>query len=176
MTLRRLIIGIAVWLPTTVFASASWSQSQPNRVRSSHDSYSYLTPLDFSYPTDYNEEIRKSLERLKSETERSAIGHILADLDKKSNREILGLKLAPDVCQEIACRAVSPDTARRYVEAYSGMRVADDAYQTALRNAAATERSTLIAAAAASVSLLSLLISVLSYRRTMRSTKSAMPA
>jgi hypothetical protein len=80
------------------------------------------------------------------------------------------------MCQEIACRGVSTDTARRYVEAYSGMRVADDAYQTALRNAAAAERSTLIAAAAASVSLLSLLISGLGYWRTLRRTKSAIPA
>lgn len=56
------------------------------------------------------------------------------------------------------------------------MRVADDAYQTALRNAAAAERSTFIAAAAASVSFLSLLISALSYGRAVRSTKSAIPA
>jgi hypothetical protein len=105
-----------------------------------------------------------------------AIKDILAELDKKSNREILGLKLAPDVCQEIACLGISPDTVRRYVAAYADMRVADDAHQTALRNAAAAERGTLIAAAAASVSLLSLLISGLSFWRTLRSTKSALPA
>jgi hypothetical protein len=161
MTLRGIIIGIAVCLPAMVFALTpeDWQKLKADN------------PIDF-----YTQEIMKSLERLKSETERLAITQIIAELDKKSYRDILGLKLAPDVCQEIACRDVSPDTVRRYVVAYADMRIADDAHQTALRNAAAAERSALIAVAAASVSLLSLLISVLSYRRTSRSTKSAIPA
>jgi hypothetical protein len=46
MTLRALIIGIMVWIPSTFFASASWSQSQPNRVKPAKCGYSY----DYSYP------------------------------------------------------------------------------------------------------------------------------
>jgi hypothetical protein len=47
MTLRALIIGIMVWIPSTFFANASWSQSQPNRVKPAKCGYSY----DYSYPT-----------------------------------------------------------------------------------------------------------------------------
>jgi hypothetical protein len=195
MMLRGLIIGIAVWLPATVFTSASWGQNQPLQNRRGLDAQekgeaasilhkfsdintqqgSSNSARDFSGDY-YPQEITKSVERFHSEAERLAIKDILAELDKKSNREILGLKLAPDVCQEIACLGISPDTVRRYVAAYADMRVADDAHQTALRNAAAAERGTLIAAAAANVSLLSLLISGLSFWRTLRSTKSALPA
>jgi hypothetical protein len=187
--LRGLIIGIAVSLSATVFTNVSWSQSQSSVLQkrrgidAQEKGQAGLSPFakilagdtPFDIP-DYDQEISKSLERLNSETERLAIKDILAELDQKSNREILALKLAPDVCQEIACRGVSPDTAHRYVEAYADKRVNDDAHQTALRNAAAAERSVLIAAMAASVSLLSLLISGLSYRRTGRNTKSAIPA
>ena len=168
MMLRGLIIGIAVWIPATVFAGASWSQSQTNRVKASSGGSS-SSSIDYSNTPSYTQEIRQSLERLNSGTERLAVGQILDELDTKSNREILVLKFAPDVCQEIACRAVSPDTAHRYVAAYADARVAEDAHRTALW-------SVLIAAATASVSLLSLLISVLSYRRTVRPTESATPA
>ena len=115
------------------------------------------------------------MESLKSEAERQASGPFIDELQTKSSLEIFRLKLAPDVCQQIACRALPPDTARRYVVAYADMRIAD-AHQTALRNAAAAERSTLIAAAAAGVSQLSLLISFLTFWRAVRSTKSAIPA
>jgi hypothetical protein len=174
--LRELIMGIAVWLPAMVFASVSWSQSQPNRVKPTTGWYDTGYGYSDYSPIDYSEEIKKSLARLNSEAERLAIDHILADLATKSSSEIFGLKLATDVCQEIACRGVSPDTAHRYVDAFADKRVSDDAHQTALRNAAAAERNTFIAAAAAGVSLLSLLVSGLSYRRTGRNTKSAIPA
>lgn len=98
-TLRGLIIRIAVSFPATIFLSVGWSQSQPNRKRTTY--YSELLSADTYYDTSspdyYYEGIKKSVELLKSETERSAIGQILAELDKKSNREILSLKLAPDV-------------------------------------------------------------------------------
>ncbi|MDQ6867424.1 MAG: hypothetical protein M3178_03080 [Pseudomonadota bacterium] len=184
MTLRGLIIGIAVCFSATIFVSSGWSQSHPNRKRTtsySYDTYTSFFPdtygtYDYSTPVDYSQEIKKSVELLKSETERLAIGQILADLATKSSSEIFGLKLATDVCQEIACRGASPDAAHRYVAAYADKRAADDAHQTALRNAAAAEWSVVIAAAAASVSLLSLLISGLSFWRTLRNTKSAIPA
>jgi hypothetical protein len=178
MTFRGIIIGIAVCFLVT----SGLGQSQPNRKRTtSSDYYSFYPDTtygtsDYTQSIDYSQEIKKSVELLKSETERAATKQITDDLDTKSNRDILALKLAPDVCQEIACRGVSTDTVRRYVVAYWDMRTADVAQQTALRNAAAAERSTLIATATASVSLLSLLISVLSYRRTVRSTKSAISA
>jgi hypothetical protein len=153
MMLRGLIIGIAVSLSATVFAGHRWSQSQPNRT-------------DASYDTGYDpiEAIKKSLELLdlESKTESRAIEQILDELKKKSNRELLILKLASHLCQDIDCLGVSPDTARRYVEAFVESRLAEDTHQPALRNAAAAELSTRIAAASASVSFLSLLISVLS--------------
>jgi hypothetical protein len=184
MTLRGIIIGIAVCFSATIFVSSGWSQSHPSRKRTtsySYDTYTSFFPdtygtYDYSQPIDYSQEIKKSVESLKSEAERQASGPFIDELQTKSSLEIFRLKLAPDVCQQIACRAFSPDTARRYVVAYADMRVADDAHQTALRNAAAAERSMLIAAATASVSLLSLVISALSYRRAGRSTKSAVSA
>jgi hypothetical protein len=177
MTLRGLIIAVAVCFPAAIFVSSGWGRSQPPRQNPGYTDYG-SSYYDTSTPLreDYNEGIKKSLERLTSETERLAIGQILAELDKKSYREILALKLAPDVCQELACRAVSSTTVRHYVDAFDSMRVADDAHEAALRSSAASEWSTLIAAASASVSLLSLLISALSYRRTVRSAKSAIPA
>ncbi len=57
MTLRGLIIGIAVCFSATVFTSASWSQSQPHRKGASStdsvtsipdDTYGYSPPIDFS--------------------------------------------------------------------------------------------------------------------------------
>jgi hypothetical protein len=179
MTLRGLIIGIGVWLPATLFAAASWSQGPPpKRVAPSYDASYDNTwgASDYSQPIDYSQEIRKSLERLKP-PERLVIDSILAELGKKSPGEIFSLKLeTDDVCQEIDCRGASPTTVRHYVEAYAEQRAANDAHQTALRSAAAAERSVLIAAVSVSVSLLSLLISGLSYRRAGRSTKSAIPA
>lgn len=211
MTLRGLIIGIAVWLPATVFAGTSWSESQPpKRVKpatgwydtGSGYSYDYSYPYGTSTyspgtdyygfspdtftsysPDDYNAEIKKSAELLKSEAERQASGPFIDELQTKSSLEVFRLKLAPDVCQQIACRALSPDTARKYIEQFEVLRVAQDRQNTTQRSAAAAERSaaaaesnTHIAEAALGFSFLSLLISFLAYWRMSRSTKSAMPA
>jgi hypothetical protein len=162
---QRLIIAIAVCVSAAIVVSIG--------VRQLHRS---MEPPEIATPTDSSQEIRSSLERIALEAERLAIGPILDDLQKKSYLEILALRLAPNVCQEIACRAVPPETARRYVEAYAAERVVEDAHQTALRNAAAAERSAFFAAGAAIISLLSLSISALSYRRTLRSPKGALPA
>jgi hypothetical protein len=111
MTLRRLIM-IAVCLPATVFVSSGWGQGPPpKRVAPASDTISAFQPYDngwgdYSTPIDYSQEIKKSVELLKSETERSGIKQITDELDTKSNRDILALTLAPDVCQEIACRGV----------------------------------------------------------------------
>ena len=87
MTLRGIIIGVAVCFPATVCASASWSQSQPNRATPSYvppydATYTppydatYTPPYDAtyvpSYDASYDTEIRKSLERL-NPSERSVI-------------------------------------------------------------------------------------------------------
>jgi hypothetical protein len=189
MTLRGIIIGVAVCLPATVFASASWSQSQPNRATHSYVppyDATYMPPYDAtyvpSYDASYDTEIRKSLERL-NPSERSVIVSILAELGKKSPGDILRLKLETDVCQEIDCRGVSPTTARHYVEAYAEKRIADDTHQTALRSAAAAERNAAaaesnkhIAEAALGFSFLSLLISFLTFWRKSFSTKNAISA
>ena len=189
MTLRGIMFGVAVWVPAVVFTSAGWSQSQSDVLQNrrglesrgdqklSSDvgipkkRFGSSTASSGSSATDtfedyYPEEFNKSLEHFHSGAERLAIKDILADLDKKSNREILSLKLAPDICQEIACQGVSPDTVRRYVAAYAEMRIADDAHDTALRNAAAAERSTLFAGAAVIISLLSFSLGALNYRRS----------
>jgi hypothetical protein len=191
MTLRGIIFGVAVWVPAAVFTSAGWSQSQSdvlqnrrafesraNQKLSSDDWAQNAQNKRFgssaasgggstdTFPDYYPEEINKSIEHFHSGAEQLAIKEILADLDKKSSREILSLKLAPDVCQEIACQGVLRDTVRRYVVEYSQMRIADDAHETALRNAAAAERSTLFAGVAVIVSLLSLLLSAFNYRRS----------
>jgi hypothetical protein len=115
--------------------------------------------------SDYPQEIQKSLENLKSESERAAIRQILDELDNKLPRELLRLRLAVEVCQEIACRGVSSDTVHRYVEAYTDMRRAEDLHQTGLRNAAASERSSYISAGATIISLFSFFVAVLGYRR-----------
>ncbi|MGH6848398.1 MAG: hypothetical protein ACREC0_13475 [Methylocella sp.] len=180
MTLRGLIFGIAVWLLAAVFIDSGWAQSQSSPKSAGSDPG---FNVGFDSGPSYNdpgfassEAIKKSLERVESESERLAIEQIITELDKKSNRDLLTLKLASHICQDIDCRDVSPDMVRRYFEVYAEARVAEDTHQTALRSAAAAERSTLIATVSASVSLLSLLISVLSYRRTVRSSKSALPA
>jgi hypothetical protein len=175
MRLRGLIVGIAVCFSATIFASSAWSKNQPNRATPPYDS-SYTPPYDSSYTPSYDQVIRKSLERL-SPPERLVIKSILTQLARKSSDEILSLKLeTEDICQEIECLGASPTTVRRYVEAYAEQRAANDAHQTALRSAAAAERSTFIAAMAAGVSFLSMLISALTYRHTLHSTKSAIPA
>jgi hypothetical protein len=138
--------------------------------------YHSYDPFDYSEPIDYSQPIAKSLERLQSETERTALTEILGELDKKTYSEIVTLKLSPDVCQEIACRSVSTDTAKQYISAYYDMRIAEDNHDTALRNAAASERSSFVAVVNATVSLLALAVSVLGFRRARRTANSAPPA
>jgi hypothetical protein len=176
MTLRGLILGIAVCFPAMVFASSSWGQSQPNRSSPSSTDVWTSAPIIAPEGAMEVDSIKKALDAIESVAQRSAMKEIVAVLDQKSYRQLLDLQLAPDACQDIACQDVPPDVVRRYVAAYATMRAADDARQTALRNAAAGEWSVVIAAAAACISLLSLLVSGLSYRRAGRSTKSAIPA
>jgi len=120
-----------------------------------------------------HEDIDKAVGRLNSLVERSAIREIFSELDKKSYREILFLKLAPDICQEIECRGAAPDTVRHYVEGYSQERVAADNHETAMRSAAASERSGLIAIASAALSFVSLLISMLAFLRPVHGATTA---
>jgi hypothetical protein len=115
-----------------------------------------------------DEEIDKAVGQLHSLAERSAIRRIFSEIDKKPCREIFFLKLAPELCQEIECYGAAPDTVRRYVEGYSQERVAADNHETALRSAAASERSGLIAMASAVLSFVSLLISMLAFLRPVR--------
>jgi hypothetical protein len=151
MTLRGLIIGIAVCL-ATIFVGLH-----------------YWWPKFFGEgAVEVSESFQKPLNAIKSIAQRSAMKEIVAVLDQKSYRQLLDLQLAPDVCQDIACQDVPPEVVRRYVAAYATTRVADDARQTALRNAATGQWSVIIAAAAATISLLSLLVSGLSYRRAGR--------
>jgi len=166
MTLRRLIIGIAAWVPAALFSSTSWGDSFSGAKLAAEALQELSSSQTFT----------KSVERLKSEKERLAIKQILTELDNKSNRELLALRLTPEICEELDCRGASPNTVRRYVEAYAAERVVEDTHQTALRNANAADRSTFIAATSAIFSLVSVLISVLSYRRTARKAKATIPA
>ena len=82
------LIGIAVWLPATVFTSPSWSQSQPD-VQSRRGLEGAIHKFTGVFSPDiaedyYPQEIRKSVERLPSEVERLAITEIIPELDKKS--------------------------------------------------------------------------------------------
>jgi hypothetical protein len=193
MTLRRLVIGSIVWIPATPFVSASWSQGQPNRTKSAKGGYSYDYSYGFSdfspdtftsfYPDEYNAEIKKSLTLLRSEAERQASGQFITELQKKSSLEIFRLKHATDLCQQIACLALSPDKAREYIAEFQTIRDADDRQNISQRSVAAAERSaaaaesnTHIAEAALGFSFLSLLISALTFWRTSSTTKSAIAA
>ncbi|ARN80402.1 hypothetical protein B1812_04135 [Methylocystis bryophila] len=182
MTMRGLMIGIAVWLPAMVFVSVGWGQSKPNRVKPSYVppyDATYVPSYDATYYPDYGPEIRKSLERL-NPPERFVIESILAELATKSREEIFRLKLETDeVCQEIDCRGASPIRVGHYIEAYAEQRATDDARQNALRNAGAAERSAAaaesnkqIAEVALGFSFLSLLISFLTFWRASSGAKS----
>ncbi len=193
MVLWGVMIGVAVWLSAALFVGDGFCQNKPNtghrtdKAIPSYDAvytpefYSVYTP-DFrstytpNYTSYYSPEIQKSIESLKSESERSAVRKIIEDLDLKPSNEIFRLTLpAIDVCQEIACLGVSSDKVKGYVEAYWEKRKADEANAIARRSAAAEELNALIAAAALCISLVSLLLSALGYRHTVRSAKSTGP-
>jgi hypothetical protein len=169
MALRGLVIGIIVWVSAALIPSVSLGGGVFSGEKLATEALQELSQT-------VTQSITESTKHLKSEKERSAIKQILAELDNKSNRELLTLRLTPQICEELDCRGASSNTVRRYVEVYAAARITEDTLQTALRNAEAAERSTFIAATSASVSLVSVFISILSYRRTVRSAKSAMPA
>jgi hypothetical protein len=163
--------------------------TKPAKSRSGspgYTDYSYSPGTDYSYSpgysasyspgyTDYYYPINQSIDRLTSTVERSAIPKILVELNNKTYLELASLKLAPDVCREIACLGASTETVRRYVEEYSAMRIAADNHETAVRSAAASETSIGIALASAGIAFFALLISGATFWRAGRLQGTAAP-
>ena len=191
MTLRGLIIGIAVCLLVEAIALFGWHQLGRNlQSEFVYDTFSPDTKMFYSpdtpsgdgsyaYPmnpgyTDYSKDIKAAVAAIKSEKERVAVDQIFDELEKKTYREIVDLKVASNVCQEIACGALSSNTAHQAVENYYDMRIAVDAHNTAMRNAAAAERSSFIAFASATIAFFALTVSGLSFRLAHRGARSAL--
>lgn len=189
MTARGLIVGILICLLVECVAFVGWRLSGRSLnfipdYGSFYDTSTYSPDTttyystDSAYPSytksiDYTSGIKKSVAQLKSEVDRIAIPQIMEDLSTKDTLEILRVKFASDICQEVSCRGAAPETVKKFVEEYSSARAVEDSHNVALRNAAATERNGLFTLGAGVVALFSLFLGVLNFRQNLRGNKRA---